>query len=47
MVKTTITAIPNPAAACTFFDIAMKVQMPKKKAKAIFSINTASMNKVK
>ena len=41
MVNTTITAIPSPAAALIFFEIAKNEQRPKKYAKTIFSIKTA------
>jgi len=47
MVNTTITAIPSPAAALIFFEIAKKVHIPRKYAKAIFSMNTAVINKFK
>jgi hypothetical protein len=43
MPKTKITAIPKPNAVSTFFDTAIKVHIPKKKAKAMFSMNTLLM----
>jgi hypothetical protein len=36
----TTTAIPRPVAVFTFFETAKKVHIPKKNAKARFSINT-------
>ena len=41
IVRTAMTAIPNPPAALTFLDIARKVHIPRKYAKAIFSTKTA------
>jgi hypothetical protein len=38
--QTNITAIPRPKAASIFFDIAIKVHIPRKSDKAIFSIKT-------
>ena len=38
--QTTITAIPNPIAASIFFEIAIKVHIPRKTDRAIFSIKT-------
>ena len=45
--NTTITAIPSPIAAWTFFEIARNVHIPRKKESAIFSINTDLTNKLK
>jgi len=47
MRQTTITAIPRPKAASIFFDIAIKVHIPKKTDKAIFSINTVVTKRLK
>jgi hypothetical protein len=47
IVRTTITVIPRPIAALIFLEMAKKVHMPKKKAKAIFSINTAVIKRFK
>ena len=41
---TTITAIPRPKAASIFFEMAIKVHMPRKSDKAIFSIKTVVIN---
>ncbi len=38
--QTTITAIPKPIAASIFFEIAIKVHIPRKTDKAMFSIKT-------
>jgi hypothetical protein len=38
--QTAITATPKPNAASIFFEIAIKVHMPKKTDKAMFSIKT-------
>ncbi len=40
-----ITAAPKPAEVDTFFDTARKVHIPKKKAKAMFSIKTLLMKR--
>ena len=42
--KTTITAMPSPIAASIFFEIAMKVHIPRKTDKAKFSIKIALIN---
>ncbi len=47
MPSTTMTAIPKPIAASTFFDIAKKVHMPKKNIRAILSMNMERTNKLK
>ena len=39
--RTTITAMPSPIAASIFFEIAMKVHIPRKTDKAKFSIKIA------
>jgi hypothetical protein len=44
---TTITAIPSPNAASIFFEIAIKVHIPKNTDKAIFSIKTVVTNKLR
>jgi hypothetical protein len=41
---TAITAMPSPTADSTFLDTARKVHMPRKNARARFSIKTALMN---
>ncbi|MNU04082.1 hypothetical protein D3C72_2483550 [compost metagenome] len=46
MVCTTTTAIPRPIAVSTFLEMAMKVHMPRKKASAMFSTNTAFTNRL-
>jgi hypothetical protein len=47
IVKTTITVIPRPMAASIFFEIAKKVHIPRKKAKAMFSMKTAVIKRFK
>ncbi|MNU08842.1 hypothetical protein D3C72_2550860 [compost metagenome] len=47
MACTTITAMPSPMAVSTFFEMAMKVHMPRKKARAMFSTNTALTNRLR
>ena len=47
IVKTTITVMPRPMAASIFFEIAKKVHIPRKKAKAMFSIKTAVIKRFK
>jgi hypothetical protein len=38
--QTTITATPRPKAASIFFEIAIKVHIPRKTERAMFSIKT-------
>jgi hypothetical protein len=40
MAQTTITATPRPKAASIFFEIAIKVHIPRNTDNAIFSIKT-------
>jgi hypothetical protein len=47
IVSTTITAIPRPMAACTFLDTARNVHMPRKKARAMFSMKIERMNRLR
>ncbi|MNF16216.1 hypothetical protein D3C80_2191440 [compost metagenome] len=47
MTCTTTTAMPRPIAVSTFFEIAMNVHMPRKKANAMFSTNTALASKLR
>jgi hypothetical protein len=42
--QTTITAIPRPIAASIFFEIAIKVHIPRNTDKAIFSMKTVVIN---
>jgi hypothetical protein len=47
MVCTTITAIPRPIAALTFFDTAIKVHMPKKRLRAMLSMKIDRTSKLR
>ena len=40
MPRTNTTAIPSPREVFTFFETAIKVHIPRKKARAMFSMNT-------
>jgi hypothetical protein len=42
-----MTAIPRPKAASIFFEMAMKVHMPRNTDKAIFSIKTVVTKRLK
>ena len=43
----TMTAIPRPIAASIFYEIAIKVHIPRNTESAIFSIKTALINILK
>jgi hypothetical protein len=43
---TTTTAIPSPIAVSTLLEMAMNVHIPRKKARAIFSINIDFINRL-
>ena len=47
MACTTTTATPRPMAVCTFFEMAMKVHIPRKNASAMFSMNTERKNRLR
>jgi hypothetical protein len=47
MPNTNVTATPRPIAVSTFFEMARKEHIPKKKARAMFSTKIAFVAKLK